>query len=60
MDDWLGLSNTCLTDGAIVHLVKLQSLQSLNVMDTGISKEGVAKLKQALSNLKDLDSGDEE
>ena len=60
LGDWLGLGETCLTDDAVVHLVKLQNLQSLNITGTKISEEGVAKLRQALPNLKDLCSEYEE
>jgi hypothetical protein len=50
----LGLGDTGVTDGAVVHLVKLQNLQTLNICGTSITSKGVARLRESLPKLKNV------
>jgi hypothetical protein len=49
--DWLGLSDTGVTDRGVARLCELRSLSGLNIIGTQITREGAARLRKSLPKL---------
>ncbi|MCC6123815.1 MAG: hypothetical protein IT426_02550 [Pirellulales bacterium] len=50
LEDWLGLTDTPITDRSLQYFKNFKKLQNLNLLRTNVTERGVRELKKALPN----------